>query len=351
MSEIIKILCVEDEIEIRDNMVGILENEGFKVFTASNGKEGLEVFLENHPDIIISDIMMPESNGYDLLKSIRENKEIDNNNVPFILLSALGQKDDIMTGINLSASDYLVKPVDFDLLIAKIREKTSNALKTKEHHKKKIENLKTQVSNIVPEDMMQYVDIINKISSALKSEIYGPLPHKKYLEDLNKIYLYSLRLKTTINNFLSGSAISNQIDVDDEIINPCSLIKKFTSGINEKFKSKITINEQNANELPNIKINKNITYDVIKKIFGCIFKIDNDTNINISMATDHLGRMIIIFTSTKPIDENILREHLDKTIKSDVLDEQGLIMEVIFSNKHTNTILSIPSYRVTNKKQ
>jgi hypothetical protein len=203
----------------------------------------------------------------------------------------------------------------------------------------------------VPEDMLQYVDIINKISNALKSEIYGPLPHKKYLEDLNKIYLYSLRLKTTINNFLSGSAISNQIDVDDEIIDPFTLIKKFTGAINEKFQSKVKINEQNASELPNIKVNKNTVCDVIKKIFGCIFKLDHETNINISISTDHLGRVVMIFTTTKPVDENILREHLDKAIKIDSLDGQGLIMEVVFSNKNTNAILSIPSYRVVNKKQ
>ena len=95
MSDKIKILCVEDEIDVRESIVGILDNEGFEVFQATNGQEGLEVFLEQKPDIIISDIMMPDVTGHDLLKSIRGNKNIDNSNVPFILLSALGQKEDI----------------------------------------------------------------------------------------------------------------------------------------------------------------------------------------------------------------------------------------------------------------
>jgi DNA-binding response OmpR family regulator len=115
----IKILCVEDEVDVRESIAGILESEGFEVLQAENGKQGLEVFLENHPDIIISDIMMPGFSGHDLLKAIRGNKTIDNSNVPFILLSALGQKEDILLGINLEASDYLVKPVDFYFFIAK----------------------------------------------------------------------------------------------------------------------------------------------------------------------------------------------------------------------------------------
>lgn len=350
MSEAIKVLCVEDEVEIRENMVGILESEGFTVLQAGNGKEGLDVFLEQHPDIIISDIMMPEANGYDLLKSIRENTETENNNVPFILLSALGQKDDIITGISLSASDYMVKPVDFDLLIAKIREKTSNVKKTKEHHKKKIENLKSQVSNIVPEEISQYVEMINQIASALKNEIYGPLPHKKYIDDLNKIYLYSLRLRTNINNFLSGSAISNQIDISDEIINPVDLLQNFIAGVNEKFQSRISINANHPETLPKIKINKVIITDVIKKIFGCIFKLESNAKIELGVSTDHLGKLVILFVCSTAIDENILKDYLSKAIGVDVLESQGLGLEVVFSNKNTNTILSVPAYRVVSKK-
>ncbi|MDA0902273.1 MAG: response regulator, partial [Proteobacteria bacterium] len=121
-----KILCVEDEQEIRETISEILRDEGFEVFEASNGKEAVEVFLENNPDLVISDIMMPEVSGYDLLKIIRENKSISNNNVPFIFLSALSKKEDVIKGAELSANDYLTKPVDFDLLIAKIKEKSKN---------------------------------------------------------------------------------------------------------------------------------------------------------------------------------------------------------------------------------
>jgi DNA-binding response OmpR family regulator len=122
----IKILCVEDEQEIRENIAEILRDEGFEVFEAENGRVGFDSFLQNKPDLVVSDIMMPEVDGYALLKAIREGKNVKNNLVPFIFLTALGQKDNVVKGVNLSANDYLVKPIDFDLMIAKIKEKTEN---------------------------------------------------------------------------------------------------------------------------------------------------------------------------------------------------------------------------------
>jgi CheY-like chemotaxis protein len=350
MADKIKILCVEDEIDIRENLVGILESEGFAVLQAEDGKKGLEVFLEKHPDIIISDIMMPNFNGHDLLKAIRENSNIEDSNVPFILLSALGQREDILKGINLEASDYMVKPVDFDMLIAKIREKTSNLKRTREANQKNISNLKSQVSNIVPQEMLQYVDLINQISNALKSEIYGPLPHQKYLEDLNKIYIHSLKLKTIVNNFLNGESISSQLDVQDEIVSPMQFLQNFTGSLNDKFRSKIIINEPDNQSLPNIKINQKIVADVIKKIVGCMFKIDEKIDVNVSVAPDPADRLAIIFYPTNPVDETIFKAQIEKAIPDATLDSQGLLIEVSFSNNKTSVILLIPNYRVVGSR-
>jgi CheY-like chemotaxis protein len=341
-----KILCVEDEVDIRENLADILESEGFEVFQAENGKDGLEKFMDYHPDIIISDIMMPELTGHQLLQAIRENKEIENNNVPFILLSALGQKEDVIKGINLEASDYMVKPVDFDLLIAKIKEKSASLQKTKEVNNKNIANLKSQVSNMVPQEMLQYVDLINQISGVLKTEIYGPLPHQKYIEDLNKIYIHSLRLKSLVDNMLSGTAISNQIDISDEIINPLKFIENFVKRLNEKYQSKISIDDHH-HDLPDIKINKKIISSIVKKCLACIFKLNHNAHIKIIISADHLNRLSMIFYPDNGVDENILKEIIHKSIPHSQLDDQGLIVEVLFSNNKPNVILTIPDYRVS----
>ena len=179
----IKVLCAEDEQDIRENMAEILRDEGFEVFEAENGKKGFEVFLKENPDIVISDIMMPEVDGYGLLNLIRESKNTRNNSVPFIFLSALGQKDNVIKGVELSANDYLVKPVDFDLMIAKIKEKTANATRVQEAQKQTIKNIKDQVTVALPGSVFSYLNIITHAASTLKDEPYGPLPHRGYIEE------------------------------------------------------------------------------------------------------------------------------------------------------------------------
>ena len=350
MSDKITVLCVEDEIDIRHNLASILENEDFEVLQAENGTQGLEIFLESHPDIVISDIMMPESDGYSLLTSIRNNESIDDSNVPFIFMSALGQKDDILKGIELEASDYLVKPIDFDLLIAKIREKTSNSKKTRQNSEKNITNLKSQISNIAPPEMLQYIDLIANISSALKSEIYGPLPHKKYLDDIGRIYLHSLKLKALVNNFLSGELIANQINVKDNIISPLQFIQSFVDHISERFRSKIVIDRLFPRGiLPNIRVDKGILSEVTRKIISSMLKINDEIEISISIYCDPLDRLAIIFCAKIEIAEKAMQTQIDKSILDSTLASQGFLINILSDHNETRVILFIPNYRVVKK--
>ena len=189
----IKILCVEDEIDIRSNISDILRDEGYEVVEAENGYHAYELFIEHRPDLIISDIMMPKLDGFGLLKMVRDTTGLKNSAIPFIFLTALGQKENVLKGVNLSANDYLVKPIDFDLLIAKVKEKTENSKRIDDVHQGQISNLKNQISVMLPKDVFNYLDVITEISGNLKNEPYGPLPHRSYLEEIKKIYDQLLR--------------------------------------------------------------------------------------------------------------------------------------------------------------
>lgn len=346
MSEKIKILFAEDEKDVRESIAAVLESEGYEVLQAEGGNKALEIFLEQKPDLIISDIMMPEGSGYELLKAVREDKDVARSNIPFLLLSALGQKEDVLKGATLQASDYLFKPVDFDLLFAKIREKTIQNKKNKEVFQGNINNLKRQVANIVPHEMLQYVDMINQVSSALKSQVYGPLPHQKYIDDLNKIYLNSLKLKTIINNLFDGSSLSSQIDVEDEILSPRKIVEDFISTINKKFQMQISIEESNPGRIPNVKVNKQIICEIIKRLIGCILKIDDATKIKIVITSDHLKRVILIFYPTSKIDKNNFETQVKKSVIDNSLDKQGLTFEIIDNHQIIGAVLTIPDYRV-----
>jgi anti-anti-sigma factor len=102
------ILAIEDEAEIRENIQEILELEGFDVLTAENGRIGVQLAQQHHPDLIICDVMMPELDGYDVLVTLRQDP--NTLKIPFIFLSAKATKADFRKGMSLGADDYLTKP-------------------------------------------------------------------------------------------------------------------------------------------------------------------------------------------------------------------------------------------------
>lgn len=110
------ILIVEDDVNLSTVLSDYLQSKGYVVETALDGTEGWEVINRKHFDIVLLDIMMPGKNGWQLLKSLRDN----NNLIPVIITSAKSDREDIIRGYNLGCDDYVVKPYSMDILICKI---------------------------------------------------------------------------------------------------------------------------------------------------------------------------------------------------------------------------------------
>jgi DNA-binding response OmpR family regulator len=113
---IISVLLIEDEPDVVDFVKKGLGEESFEVSVALNGKDGLEMVLNNPYDIVLLDIMIPEKNGIEVCKEIREHGI----QTPILFLTALNTPDNIALGLNSGADDYLVKPFKFNELIARI---------------------------------------------------------------------------------------------------------------------------------------------------------------------------------------------------------------------------------------
>jgi two-component system KDP operon response regulator KdpE len=111
-----KILIVDDEPGLRELVRINLEHEGFGVIQAENGAQGLDAVREEHPDLVILDVMMPEMDGWEACKKLREFSQ-----VPVLMLTARVQSQDIVTGLNSGADDYLLKPFNMDELMARVR--------------------------------------------------------------------------------------------------------------------------------------------------------------------------------------------------------------------------------------
>ena len=112
------ILVIEDEQDILTNIKLRLENRGFTVFTATSGEEGFEIALKKSPDMILLDLMLPGIGGLGVLSQIRNEKKTSD--IPVIIVSALGEESDVVVGLESGADDYVSKPFNTAVLIARI---------------------------------------------------------------------------------------------------------------------------------------------------------------------------------------------------------------------------------------
>lgn len=113
----ISILVIEDEKRVADLLKIGLEENGYQVMVAYDGEMGLRLFQNNAFQLVISDIILPKLNGFEVCQQIRKT----DNQIPILMLTALGTADDKLEGFDVGADDYMVKPFDFRELLARVR--------------------------------------------------------------------------------------------------------------------------------------------------------------------------------------------------------------------------------------
>jgi signal transduction histidine kinase/DNA-binding response OmpR family regulator len=143
------ILVVEDNFDMRNYIVGHISKD-YNIIEASNGKEGLTKVLENIPDLIISDLMMPEMDGVQFLKEIRNN--IKTSDIPFILLTARAGEQDRIAGLKAKADDYLTKPFSPEEIKTRIRNILETRQNLQEKFSKKILSIEFDNPDLVSAD-------------------------------------------------------------------------------------------------------------------------------------------------------------------------------------------------------
>jgi len=115
-----KILIVDDDPDALDTMEAILETRDYKVLTALSGLEGVNKARVEKPDLIILDVIMRELDGFEACKMIKEDGKIKD--IPVILVTGLGVVGDMEKGLAAGANDFVVKPIDWNLLFSKIKK-------------------------------------------------------------------------------------------------------------------------------------------------------------------------------------------------------------------------------------
>jgi CheY-like chemotaxis protein len=346
-----KILCIEDEIVVRENIAEVLRIEGYDVVEAEDAAEGLKMFMSEKPDIIISDILMPKISGYDLLKKVRTLPKKFNPQVPFLFLSALNSKADIIKGTNLTADDYLVKPVDLDILIAKVQEKLSNRDIMAKNHNDDIENVYDKVSTVFLKELDGELNSLLKLISVFKDETYGPIGNSNYTATANKMRLITQRLKTIANNTMNKNILIQKMEVVEEEIYIIKVIKDLLDYVVSKTRRNIKLEPFNEEHEYRIKFNLPLLKEVLRFVLMQIVRITtSEQPIRINFFIDHEKKFVFAFHGF--VSKDLKDEEMDIDIevknKRDKITEHGGDIDFKVDKEDAVALVSIPEYKVIN---
>ena len=142
------VLIVDDDVTLRTALVRYLENRGYGVLHAGSGLEALTLFNQRHPDVVVSDVLMPKMDGLEFCRQIRNTRS--GQLTPFIFLSSRGELDDRVEGHKMGADDYLVKPFEPRELLAKIEVQLERSRRINAELVQLLQHAHTLVSNGAP---------------------------------------------------------------------------------------------------------------------------------------------------------------------------------------------------------
>ncbi len=203
----IKILVIEDEEDIRANILEALEYEGFNAIGAANGRSGIASAKEHVPDLIICDISMPEMDGHTVISELRHDSLTAM--IPFIFLTARTTNKDVRKGMNLGADDYLTKPFELDDLLAAIHTRLDKLATISDHFTQKIDELSLNLSYNLPHELRTPLTGIIGFAQLLTE--FGVKMAKQEPEEIvqigKNIFDSALRLHRLIENYLFYSEL------------------------------------------------------------------------------------------------------------------------------------------------
>src|SRR6056297_2511302 len=153
------ILVIEDEEALRRDIVEELQDAGYRALDAANGDGALSLLAGMTPDLVLCDISMPGLDGYEVLGAVRKMRP-EMATTPFVFLTALSAPHEIVEGKLLGADDYLVKPVDYDLMLATIAARMRQVKRIREHHEYELSTLRGALAGLSGKGAEQALDLV-----------------------------------------------------------------------------------------------------------------------------------------------------------------------------------------------
>ena len=196
-----QLLVIEDESDIRTQLLKVLKYEDFDVISAANGRKGIALARSQLPDLVLCDISMPEGNGYDVLHALRTDPATAA--IPFIFLTAKSGEQAVRKGMQSGADDYLTKPFQINDLLTSIRARLEKYRAVKQQSAQQFAELRMDLSSALPHELQTPLTGIMGYAQLLIG--FGPerLPSaEKILTFQEEILSNAVRLQHLIENYL-----------------------------------------------------------------------------------------------------------------------------------------------------
>ncbi len=345
-----RILVVEDHGLLLQALAGLLESHGYVVDTAENGVEALARMREAKPDLILSDIMMPQMDGYTFYKEVRSHPNWVR--IPFIFLTARGQHEDIKRGKALGVEDYLTKPFDTEEVIIAVRSRLERAAALQEASEMEFEQLKQEIVNVLSHELRTPLTYISGYTE-LALEDATNLSTDELISFLAGIKKGADRLRKLVENLLLGVQIDTQRCAEEY-----NTFAKVQKGIGEVVRQtakayeaqarekSIRINVEISPDLPPVRMYRPFLSDALSRIIDNAIKFTAETPAQITVRAKATDEWVDITVSDQGIGIN--PEHVDDIFRrlqqSDraKTEQQGSGMGLFISNSlvelHEGTI-------------
>lgn len=163
------ILVVEDEIDLRENIVDMLSTNGYAVIEAEDGQVGLQQLQKSTPELVICDLMMPNMNGYQMLAEMRKIPGKDT--TPFIFLTAISERASFRQGMELGADDYLTKPFTYPELMAAVEARLTRRQQQEQHAAAELDTVKKRLARVVTHELRSPISSIIMVQNLLSAQL------------------------------------------------------------------------------------------------------------------------------------------------------------------------------------
>lgn len=296
-----KILCIEDEVDLRSVIVEELEEQGYETLEAVNGLEGLHAILKHKPDLVLCDVTMPEMTGYEVLTVLRKDHP-ELANMPFLLLTALSGREDVVAGRKLGADDYLAKPIDFDLLAATISSRLAQVKRMEAKKDSELEALRDEILMILPHELRTPLNHILGYSEMISEEICGPIENKDYIDFAKQITAGGKQLLKVVTNVLTLADIaSGRLAPQLALCDISTLVTDCTTAQSNQTKDQTGIHFDIPDGLPSVITDSMLLVQALNALISNAKKFSPD-GVNVEVSVKVTGeRELSIVVADKGI--------------------------------------------------